>query len=259
LPYQKHYQLFKEIPSNDSKIWRFMDFPELMALLEYHTLFFPKSTKLGSKYEGEYSYAEEEWNKIIYKDKIPNDTICKVLKDNKSYNKLQMECVFINCWHINDYESNLLWNYYSGDNGIAIQSTFGNVIMSFDKSLEIIYGGPVYYIDYFEDWMPNGNILFPFIRKPIFFKEEHELRFLTYHHPKPEQYREYLKIDGKHIKVNIDMLIETIYLSPSSPHWMFDLLKSIVKRYNLNKEVIVSKLHFQYEVKNESEIDFCHD
>jgi hypothetical protein len=30
--------------------------------------------------------------------------------------------------------------------------------MSFDKSLEIIYGGPVYYIDYFEDWMPNGNI-----------------------------------------------------------------------------------------------------
>jgi len=25
-----------------------MDFPELMALLEYHTLFFPKSTKLGS-------------------------------------------------------------------------------------------------------------------------------------------------------------------------------------------------------------------
>ena len=77
-----------------------MDFPELMALLEYHTLFFPKSTKLGSKYEGEYSYAEEEWNKIIYKDKIPNDTICKVLKDNKSYNKLQRECVYINCWHI---------------------------------------------------------------------------------------------------------------------------------------------------------------
>ena len=49
------------------------------------------------------------------------------------------------------------------------------------------------------------------------------------------------------------MLIETIYLSPSSQPWMFNLLKSIVKRYNLNKEVKVSKLHIQYEEKNEIE------
>jgi hypothetical protein len=243
LPYQKHPQLFKKLLSNDSKIWRFMDFPQLMALLEYHTLFFPKSTKLGSKYEGEYPYAKGEQNK----------TICKIFKDNKYYNKLQKECVFINCWHINDHESNLLWNYYAGQNGIAIQSTFGRVIKSFDKSPEIIFGGPVNYIDYFEDGMPDGNILFPFIHKPIFFKEERELRYLTYIDPKPEYYNDYLSTDGKNINVNIDMLIETIYLSPSSQPWMFNLLKSIVKRYNLNKEVKVSKLHIQYEVKNEIE------
>ena len=98
--------------------------------------------------------------------------------------------------------------------------------------------------------MPDGNILFPFVHKLIFFKDEHELRFLTYFAPDPKLYKEYLKIEGKNINVNIDMLIESIYLSPSSPYWIFNLLKSIAKRYNLNKEVKISRLHNQHETIN---------
>ena len=198
-----------------------MDFPRFMMLLENHTLFFSKATNLGSKYEGEYSYVDKKWNQILYKDNISRGIVNKSLKNFKYDNEIHRECVFINCWHINDHESNLLWNYYAWQNGIAIQSTFGNVIKSFNKTPETIFGGPVNYIDYFEDSMPDENILFPFVHKPLFFKDEHELRFLTYVDPNSRLYKKYLKMNGKNIQIDIDILIESIFLFPSSELWIY--------------------------------------
>ncbi len=122
------------------------------------------------------------------------------------------------------------------------------MIKSFNKTPETIFGGPVNYIDYFEDSMPDENILFPFVHKPLFFKDEHELRFLTYVDPNSRLYKKYLKMNGKNIQIDIDILIESIFLFPSSELWIYDLLKSIVKRYNLNKKVKISKLHDDYDI-----------
>ena len=86
--------------------------------------------------------------------------------------------VNINCWHLIEYESNLLWDFYSGKNGLAIQSTFGRARESFSKTPLEILGEPVTYIDFDEDWTPDCNILFPFVYKPKVFENERELRFI---------------------------------------------------------------------------------
>ena len=48
--------------------------------------------------------------------------------------------------------------------------------------------------------------------------------------------------DGKYISTELDILIDRIYISPSAKEWFSDLVKSVVKKYNLNVGVHQSKL-----------------
>jgi hypothetical protein len=47
---------------------------------------------------------------------------------------------------------------------------------------------------------------------------------------------------GLYIKVDLDKLIESIYVAPGSPGWFVDLLKRMMKRYALNVPILFSEL-----------------
>lgn len=48
--------------------------------------------------------------------------------------------------------------------------------------------------------------------------------------------------DGLKIKVDVEQLIERVYVAPSCPDWFADLVKSIIQKYGYNFEVIHSRL-----------------
>ena len=48
---------------------------------------------------------------------------------------------------------------------------------------------------------------------------------------------------GTYIHVDLDILIETVVVAPDSPVWFTKLVESIVKKYNLKKDVIQSDLN----------------
>jgi hypothetical protein len=48
---------------------------------------------------------------------------------------------------------------------------------------------------------------------------------------------------GKYIPIKLDSLIERIYLSPLSQDWHIDLVKSIAKKYGINKEIVKFELY----------------
>jgi hypothetical protein len=57
------------------------------------------------------------------------------------------EKFFVNCWHMNDAESYLMWKAYA-DRGYAIQTTFERVQASFEGFNGEIDGRCVEYMDY---------------------------------------------------------------------------------------------------------------
>ena len=87
------------------------------------------------------------------------------------------------------------------------------------------------------------------------FKYERELRAIAqpldpglkipYHIT--EAIEEILKKQGQltrgiYLGVNLETFVERIYVSPLSEEWLVNLVKSIAKKYNLDKEVEFSSL-----------------
>lgn len=238
----KEHPVFEKPDDENIKIWRYLDFTKLASQLDKQTLFFIRADKLSDPFEGSYSKANIKLRPIIYKD-IPK-------KSQEHFPYLYKEIkrfTFVNCWHINEGESAAMWKLYlKSDEGVAIQSTFKRLTESFNDYLEDeVYVGKVRYIDYETEWLPEGNVLHPFLHKRKSFEHEHELRAIIQKLPIGDKgidlTRESFDL-GMYIPVNLDILIEKIFVSPTAPKWFTDLITSIVDKYNLKKEVIQSSL-----------------
>lgn len=239
--YENHPQL--ESPKNkDAKLWRYMDFTKFVSLLEKNSLYFARADKFDDPFEGSYSKVNIEKRLYVYTD-IPKDEIEAM---SIRYEKIP-KFTFLNCWHLNNFESAAMWNLYLKSNeGISIQSNFKRLTECFHKYPDNnVFVGIVKYIDYDKDWIPEGNILYPFIHKRKSFEYEKEIRALILDLNTKDK-----KLDldsckfshGFYVPVDLEILIEKIYVSPASPDWFYTLVKSITNKYEIDKDVIKSNL-----------------
>lgn len=115
----------------------------------------------------------------------------------------------------------------------------------------MLFVGCVNYIDYNKEIIPSNNTFFPCIHKRKSFEHERELRavitpiiIITGSNgvKRPTLTLKPLPTDGVYIPVDIDNLIETIYVSPTCERWFEDLVLSILKTYHIKKPVIKSSL-----------------
>ncbi|HET9807805.1 MAG TPA: hypothetical protein VFP49_12935 [Nitrososphaeraceae archaeon] len=52
-------------------------------------------------------------------------------------------------------------------------------------------------------------------------------------------------IPGKHIKIDLDILIENIYISPYVDDYFIDVIQSLIEKYDIsNKSIVLSELYF---------------
>ncbi|ANC19614.1 hypothetical protein WR52_12845 [Bacillus cereus] len=239
--YKEHRDF--ELPENNPKIWRYMDFTKFMDMLDKESIFFTRADKFQDKFEGTYPPLNKVIRPHIYKNQLNTlnpeereEVILSFESFNTKFNHFR-KFILINCWHMNEYESAAMWNLYlKSDEGIAIQSNVERLIKSFGKSQEKVHIGKVEYIDYKLDIIPEGRIYLPFMHKRKSFEHEHELRVL--HLLDKENGLEY----GMPIKCDISELIEKIYVAPTAPDWLFNLVDSMCKKFNLNVEVERSEL-----------------
>lgn len=232
--YRKHP--YFNPPEEDAMIWRYMDFPKLVWMLDQRCLYFCNidKFKVDDPFEGSC---------------LPSELL-KGATENvaKNYVKKMNSCGFpltINCWHLNDRESAAMWKLYGGINkGIAVQSTFCKMIKAFEELPDNVYIGKIRYIDYQKEVF-NGNApdkFEPILTKRKSFEHEKELRAVLW-----ETSRETLRTnDGSLLaKVNLKELIENIYISPFSPVWYKESVKTIVKKFGLDVPVLQSELDKQ--------------
>jgi len=209
-----------------------MDFTKLVSLFDSRALYFSRADKLNDPFEGSWPIIN-----IARRD--------GTLRLSNADENIQHwpRYIAINCWHMNQYESAAMWKLYlKSDEGIAIQSTYARLKKSFIDD-EIINLGKVKYIDYDTDFIEANDTAFVHKRKS--FEHEQEVRALVLKTPEMEGRYDFnletIKY-GLQIKVDIETLIERIYIAPSTPDWFADLVKTIVAKYDYNFKVVHSRL-----------------
>lgn len=240
--YKEHPNLKK--PKNlNAKLWRYMDFTKFVSLLDKSALFFTRADKLGDPFEGSFPKFYTMLGSDYGKERIPSS----IFKNISEYRMFLPKCTIINCWHLNEYESAAMWKLYLKSNeGIAIQSTFDRLKNCFvDEEYEILIG-EVDYIDYERELISNYLDIDPFVYKRKSFEHEKELRAIvqTFYHNKNGSinYKKSRFDDGAYIKVDLNTLIDKIYIAPTSPKWIYKLTKSTVKKCGLDKQILQSSL-----------------
>jgi hypothetical protein len=218
------------LPKNqDTVVWKYLDLSKFLDLLLSEKLFMSRSDKFEDQYEGTFS---EPTFEEIKKLSVNNPEFLDFYKSHR-------EKVVVSSWHINEYESFAMWQIFTQNSeGLAIQSTIGRL----QKALEVEkdfkqYIGEVNYIDYKKEYIPFDDMFFPFLFKRKSFQYEREVRILA------DLSEQQIKInDGIKINVNINQLIEKIYIHPKSENWYKKLVIELVSKLGFDFEIEKSDL-----------------
>lgn len=245
---------YLDVPATEhAKIWRYIDFTKFVSLLDRRALFFVRADKLGDLFEGASSEINIEMRPELYKNtleefgKYSEDELKKTLSNMSAYLQFLSKITAISCWHLNDIESDAMWTKYAGqDRGIAIQSTYGRLKDSLMYEEFGIFIHKVKYIDHSVDYMVGDLGVGPFYHKRKEFSHESELRAIIQKMAAPGKPAmvdfKPIRNNGIYVNVDLDLLVERIYLSPTSPTWIRKLVESVTARYGLDRPVIPSKL-----------------
>jgi hypothetical protein len=239
--YQHHNQL--KAPENpNEKIWRYMDFTKFMSLLIDKSIFFCRIDKLGDTHEMSLPrlnrIQDEEFYRKNEKEILKHFNGKMTLQIMNSVIPFLRQSVLVNSWHRNEFESAAMWGLFLKTNeGIAIQSTYTKLCNSFHVAKDNINIGIVEYTDYDNDRIENDSIYGYLSNKLKSYEHERELRAVI-----PEQLdtklRPLHKV-GKYVPVDLEMLIECIYIAPNAPEWFSKLIPKTIK-----------KLGFDFKISN---------
>ena len=242
-----------EAPNPEDKLWRYMDIAKFISMLSTKSLYFAPVNSFEDPFEGAKGVCEQEdkWNDFyldffrhaiktapgISKEDVSGENLEKTAQ--KLLNELAQSGLYdrkntcISCWHCNDFESEAMWKLYSVNvtNAVAIETTYQRLYRALgeDPYIDI---GKVKYIDYRKRFSNVGCGTFWYKRKS--FEHEREVRALIRNHEN----------NGKGIScpVDLDVLIKNVYVSPYAPEWFAEVVRDVVKKYELNKPVVYSAM-----------------
>ena len=158
------------------------------------------------------------------------------------------ELTLVNCWSIGRHESYALWKIYlSGAKaGIAVRTNISRIKKAIKKGInsypENIYIGKVKYTDFLpEDSLTRFHLI---TTKREFYEYENEIRFFIMHYPMSEGGVKppYDLGAGRYVGVDVETMIDKIYLSPFVGQWFEESIKSLVGRVvpNLKNRIFTS-------------------
>jgi hypothetical protein len=225
--YESHPHL--ELPSLDTKIWRYMSFSKLVSLLETESLFFCHAIGLPDKWECTWAQSQIDSVKAAIMSRISDEAVRKRRLDDL----LARDQTCVNCWNLNPAESNGMWAYYGIDGpSLAIKSSVGGLVDSLRSETRRVFIGRVQYkdLDQAKPEIPN-NLFEVACTKRLVFADERELRAILWLAEFTE-YRGYKK-PGEYVSVDLAPLIKGIVFAPATEEWLKELVQRLLTRYGL--------------------------
>ena len=228
-----------DTPSDNQIIWHYMSFAKFVWLIAKRSLYFLRLDQHDDEWEGLISKKSEDIEQGQY------------LRFTK----------YINCWHINNSESDAMWKLYGpAGETIAIKTTVG------DLKKSLTSGYPVYIgkINYDKRNIPKGNLYWPIVFKRKPFQHEQELRLCISNdsNNNPPDLTELkkalssLSIDNKSdidilkgtglkdisVSVDVNQLIREVILCPNSKPFLYEAVMFIMKCYIPKTRIRKSKM-----------------
>lgn len=233
--YREH-EAFDGPSEPQSKLWRYMDFAKLMDLFESSALFFSRADMLGDPFEGSYSQAN-----IRLRPELYGEGAAELIAQLSLLMREMPRFTAVNCWHMSGHESAAMWETYAARGlAVAVLSTFERLTSSIQCE-EHVYVGMVKYIDYTTDFIPESNTFYPFLHKRRSFEHEREVRAIIQGLPLDDGDRFDFEKDswatGMPIAVSLTTLVEAIYVAPTSPDWLLDLVDRMQRRLGYDFQV----------------------
>ena len=239
-------------PLPTEKLWRYMDLGKFISLISTQTLYFASASSFQDPFEGAKGVASNKgkWDSFytdflkhaistapgneekIFADGELNSEAERLLSDLNRSGVEKRKHTYISCWHCNNYESEAMWKLYSMNvtNAVAIQTTTKSLYEALDKNPRIDIG-KINYIDYQHKFAPiNGS--FWYKRKAFAYEQEVRAILTDFK----------TKTSGLPINVNVDKLIEAIYISPYAPAWFESVVRSVAEKYGINKPIYYSEM-----------------
>jgi hypothetical protein len=265
------------VPIESTILWRYIDFGKFVSMLLTKSLYFTKVSKFNDPFEGAIGIMDNKSSydksmifalvvaqlttvinnynplppskeitdralKIV--DDLEKSTISdedreivsnaqKLSSDLEAHRIVKRDMIYVNCWHENEFESDAMWTLYSKDitNAVAIKTTFQKLYESLNRD-PLIDIGRVNYINFNKAFSSNNSTQW-YKRKS--FSHENEVRAVLINETRRE-------LDGVPIDVDLNILIDSIYISPYAGNWFVDIVKDVLKKYNLDKEVFHSDM-----------------
>ncbi|OIQ22144.1 MAG: hypothetical protein BM557_01855 [Flavobacterium sp. MedPE-SWcel] len=217
------------LPEPDTIVWKYLDLSKFLDLLLCKQLFMARADKFKDQYEGTFS-------------EPTHGEMKKIAQGNPEFlqrYKRHRQKVVISSWHINEYESYAMWQIFTQNSeGLAIQSTVGRLqeALAPDNKYEQ-HIGAVNYIDYKKEFIPFDDMFFPFLFKRKSFQYEGEIRIISDLTKHDETINDGVKID-----VDINRLIEKIYIHPKSENWYKNLVFQLMEELGFNFTIEKSDL-----------------
>lgn len=232
-----------------------MDLSKFVDLLQQRRLFFASLDMLGDPFEGTITKRTGETAPELirqhYAEQISqrrNDSTENVVADMQrsmqaARKHFRNEQAFVSCWHMNEHESAAMWRLYSqsGD-AVCIRTAYSTLATLLPPCA---YIGVVQYIDYEKDLIDIGDLFIPIMHKRKAFEHEREVRAIVCKVNgvvDRNDGRACIDQGGVRIDIDINMLIDCVYVSPTSPTWFKSIVQNLAAKYELHAPVVPSSL-----------------
>lgn len=246
-------------PKETKPIWRYRSFEQLCELLSSESLWFSHVSGFDDPYEAVFS--GDSKHEIALLDAFTNDG--RPFTGGGMTKGRQHAISYASCWHVNDDESAALWNQYGGEqNAVAIKSSPEYLKEALDTTGHYMMYGEVEYVNLKEKPIPNDPEYPVFFKRDDFeYEDEYRAVLLDYSRLATlmanwpdivEKYEEFvgdasqlsvvdLMKPGYSLKINLDVLIDAIYVDPTASRRFYKAVKSVVSKYT-DCDVVESEL-----------------
>jgi hypothetical protein len=223
-----------------------MDFTKFVAMLEHHGLFFVRADHFRDSFEGSYPRQQGHLRVSQLREAGMKEGVVENVKQNHSrFNEWIRHWILVSSWHMNDDESAAMWSLYARTNeAIAVRTRYTTLKRLLPPDVLV---GIVKYIDYAKEWIPEGNLFYPFVHKRQSFAHERELRAVIWETDFTVKdgaidWDVYPREPGRWVPIPLDQLILEVRVAPDSQSWFQSLVQDVVRRYDIDISIVRSSL-----------------
>jgi|GEM_PF-1737635 len=219
--------------NDNTSLWRYMDIYGFLSLLTEKKLKFTNLSEFEDGFEGRMPFQNQSTLSIDFTN-MSQSFVRSVSEVEDLHNRLESvrKKTWASSWQQTNGECSLMWRVYGGrQNGVAIKTSTEDLLKSLDAKNKYV-AGPVRYINYFEEMIPEEDELSFSFHKQHGYNAEQEFRVvITDAETDPDS-------KPKLIDLDLCKVIKSVVISPWAGEWQLNALKDVVNSLGFAPQLV---------------------